>query len=58
MGIVAFGLTCRGRKSLHVRLIGRAFAVNIYSTPGHISMTFGLAAVIRRLDVNIALARF
>ncbi|HWN77191.1 MAG TPA: branched-chain amino acid ABC transporter permease, partial [Bradyrhizobium sp.] len=41
MGVVAFGLDLfAGRKSLHVRLIGRAFAVNIFLPAVIFALTF------------------
>ena len=57
MGIVAFGLDLfAGRKSLHVRLIGRAFAVNIFLPAVIFALTFWLAARHPPIAVNIALS--
>src|SRR5260221_9041457 len=57
MGIVAFGLDLfAGRKSLHVRLIGRAFAVNIFLPAVIFALTFWLAGRHPPSAVNIALS--
>src|SRR5258708_25083579 len=57
MGIVAFGLDLfAGRKSLHVRLIGRAFAVNIFLPAVIFALTFWLAGRHPPIAVNIALS--
>src|SRR6202163_1194711 len=44
MGVVAFGLDLFvGRRSLHPRLVGRAFAVNILLPAVILALTYGLA---------------
>jgi branched-chain amino acid transport system permease protein len=57
MGIVAFGLDLfAGRRSLHVRLIGRAFAVNIVLPLVILALTFSLAGRHAPIAINIALS--
>src|SRR5260370_10713958 len=57
MGIVAFGLDLfAGRRSLHARLIGRAFAVNIVLPAVIFALTFWLAGRHAPIAVNIALS--
>src|SRR6266404_8226805 len=57
MGIVAFGLDLfAGRRSLHPRLVGRAFAVNIFLPAVIFALTFWLAGRHPPIAVNIALS--
>jgi branched-chain amino acid transport system permease protein len=57
MGIVAFCLDLfAGRKSLHVRLIIRAFAINILMPAVILAATYSLAGRPHPLPVNIALS--
>src|SRR6202049_265204 len=57
MGVVAFGLDLfAGRRSLHPKLIGRAFAVNIFLPAMIFAVTSGLAAPPPPIAVNIALS--
>ena len=57
MGVVAFGLDLfAGRRSLHLRLVGRAFAVNILLPVAIYALTFWLAGKNTPIAVNIALS--
>jgi len=57
MGIVAFGFDLYvGRKSLHRRLIGRAFAVNIVLPAIVFALTYRLAGHANGVAINIALS--
>src|SRR5258705_8037153 len=57
MGVVAFGLDLfAGRRSLHPRLVGRAFAVNIFLPAVIFALTFWLAGRHPPIAVNIALS--
>src|SRR6266576_2004123 len=57
MGIVAFGLDLfAGRRSLHPRLIGRAFAVNIFLPAIIFALTYWLAGRHPPIAINIALS--
>jgi branched-chain amino acid transport system permease protein len=57
MGIVAFGLDLlAGRRSLHLRLVGRAFAINIVLPALILVLTIGLAGHHSPIAVNIALS--
>jgi branched-chain amino acid transport system permease protein len=57
MGIVAFGLDLfTGRRSLHLRLVGRAFAINIVLPVLILALTMGLAGHHSPIAVNIALS--
>ena len=57
MGIVAFGLDLfAGRRSLHLRLVGRAFAINIVLPVLILALTMGLAGRHSPIAVNIALS--
>jgi branched-chain amino acid transport system permease protein len=57
MGIVAFGFDLYvGRKSLHRRLVGRAFAVNIALPAIVFALTYVFAAHQAGIAVNIALS--
>ena len=57
MGIVAFGLDLfAGRRSLHPRLVGRAFAINIVLPAAILALTIWLAAHHSPIGVNIALS--
>src|SRR6266576_3027588 len=57
MGIVAFGLDLfAGRRSLHPRLIGRAFAVNIFLPAVIFALTFWLAGRHPPIAIHIALS--
>jgi branched-chain amino acid transport system permease protein len=57
MGIVAFGLDLfAGRRSLHPRLVGRAFAINIVLPVLILALTMGLAGHHSPIAVNIALS--
>ena len=57
MGIVAFGLDLlAGRRSLHLRLVGRAFAINIVLPVLILALTMGLAGHHSPIAVNIALS--
>jgi branched-chain amino acid transport system permease protein len=57
MGIVAFGLDLfAGRRSLHLRLVGRSFAINIVVPAAILALTIGLAAHHSPIGVNIALS--
>jgi len=57
MGVVAFGLDLfAGRRSLHLRLVGRAFAVNILLPVTIYALTFWLAGKNTPIAVNIALS--
>jgi branched-chain amino acid transport system permease protein len=57
MGIVAFCLDIFvARKSLHLRLVGRALAVNIVLPLAIFALTYGLAGQKTPMAVNIALA--
>src|SRR5438046_4937744 len=57
MGIVAFGLDLfAGRRSLHPRLVGRAFAVNIFLPAVIFVLTFWLAGRQPPIAANIALS--
>jgi branched-chain amino acid transport system permease protein len=57
MGIVAFGLDLfAGRRSLHLRLVGRAFAINIVLPALILALTIGLANHHSPIAVNIALS--
>lgn len=57
MGIVAFGLDLfAGRKSLHLRLVGRAFAVNIVLPVVILALTIWLASRQTPVAVNIVLS--
>ena len=57
MGVVAFCLDLfAGRKSLHVRLVARAFAVNILLPVAILALTMGLAGQKTPIAVNIALS--
>src|SRR6266478_8656425 len=53
MGVVAFGLDLfAGRRSLHPRLVGRAFAVNVFLPAVIFALTFCLAVRHPPLAVN------
>ena len=57
MGVVAFGLDLfAGRRSLHLRLVGRAFAVNILLPVAIYALTYWLAGKNTPIAVNIALS--
>jgi branched-chain amino acid transport system permease protein len=57
MGIVAFGLDLfAGRRSLHLRLVGRALAINIVLPAAILALTMGLAGHHSPIAVNIALS--
>jgi branched-chain amino acid transport system permease protein len=57
MGVVAFGLDLfAGRRSLHLRLVGRAFAINIALPVLIVALTIGLAGHHSPIAVNIALS--
>ena len=57
MGVVAFGLDLfAGRRSLHPRLVGRAFAVNICLPAIIFALTYWLAGPKTPIAVNIVLA--
>src|ERR1700733_5974876 len=57
MGIVAFGLDLfAGRRSLHPRLVGRAFAINIVLPVLILALTMELAGHHSPIAVNIALS--
>ena len=57
MGIVAFGLDLfAGRRALHLRLVGRAFAINIVLPALILALTIGLAGHHSPIAVNIALS--
>jgi len=57
MGVVAFGLDLfAGRRALHLRLVGRAFAVNIVLPALILALTIGLAGHHSPIAVNIALS--
>ena len=57
MGLVAFGLDLfAGRRSLHLRLVGRAFAINILLPVAIYALTSWLAGAKTPIAVNIALS--
>jgi branched-chain amino acid transport system permease protein len=57
MGVVAFGLDLfAGRRARHLRLVGRAFAVNIVLPALILALTIGLAGHHSPIAVNIALS--
>ena len=57
MGVVAFGLDLfAGRRSLHAKLIGRAFAVNIVLPLAILALTSWLAGRQTHMAINIALS--
>jgi branched-chain amino acid transport system permease protein len=57
MGVVAFGLDIfAGRRSLHRRLVGRAFAVNIVLPCVILALTFWFAGHHAPIAINIALS--
>jgi branched-chain amino acid transport system permease protein len=57
MGIVAFGLDLfAGRRSLHLRLVGRAFAINLVLPAAILALTMWLAGRHSPIAVNIALS--
>ena len=57
MGVVAFGLDLfAGRRSLHLRLVGRAFAVNILLPAAIYALTVWFAGQKTPIAVNIALS--
>jgi len=57
MGIVAFGLDLfAGRRSLHLRLVGRAFAINIVLPAAILALSIQLAGRHSPVAVNIALS--
>ena len=57
MGVVAFGLDMfAGRRSLHLRLVGRAFAINILLPVMIYALTSWLAGKNTPIAVNIALS--
>ncbi len=57
MGVVAFGLDLfAGRRSLHLRLVGRAFAINILLPVAIYALTSWLAGKHTPIAVNIALS--
>src|SRR5260221_8500910 len=57
MGVVAFGLDLfAGRKSLHLRFVGRAFAVNILLPATVFALTAWLASRHPPIAINIALS--
>jgi branched-chain amino acid transport system permease protein len=57
MGVVAFGLDLfAGRRSLHLRLVGRAFAINIVLPVLILALTIRLAGHHSPIAVNIALS--
>ncbi|HMI15308.1 MAG TPA: branched-chain amino acid ABC transporter permease, partial [Bradyrhizobium sp.] len=59
MGVVAFGLDLfAGRRSLHSRLVGRAFAVNIILPVVILALTSWLAGRQTPIAINIALSLF
>ena len=57
MGVVAFGLDLfAGRRSLHAKLVGRAFAVNILLPLAILALTSWLAGRQTHMAINIALS--
>jgi branched-chain amino acid transport system permease protein len=57
MGVVAFGLDLfAGRRSLHLALVGRAFAVNIILPLVILALTMWLAGRQTHMAINIALS--
>jgi branched-chain amino acid transport system permease protein len=57
MGVVAFGLDLFvGRRSLHLMLVGRAFAVNIMLPVAILALTWWLAGQKTPIAINIALS--
>jgi branched-chain amino acid transport system permease protein len=57
MGVVAFGLDLfAGRRSLHLRLVGRAFAINIVLPVLILALTIRLAGHHSPIAVNIVLS--
>ncbi len=57
MGVVAFGLDLfAGRRSLHAKLVGRAFAVNILLPLSILALTSWLAGRQTHMAINIALS--
>ena len=57
MGVVAFGLDLfAGRRSLHAKLVGRAFAVNIILPLAILALTSWLASRQTHMAINIALS--
>src|SRR5229473_1599142 len=57
MGVVAFGLDLFvGRRSLHLRLVGRAFAVNVMLPVAILVLTWWLAGQKTPIAINIALS--
>src|ERR1700724_535145 len=57
MGIVAFGLDLfAGRRSLHLAMVGRAFAVNILLPAAILALTYSLAGRQNPIPINIALS--
>jgi branched-chain amino acid transport system permease protein len=57
MGVVTFGLDMfAGRRSLHLRLVGRAFAVNVLLPVAIYALTSWLAGKNTPIAVNIALS--
>jgi branched-chain amino acid transport system permease protein len=57
MGVVAFGFDLfAGRRSLHLRLVGRAFAINLVLPAAILALTIWLAGRHSPAAVNIALS--
>jgi branched-chain amino acid transport system permease protein len=57
MGVVAFGFDLfAGRRSLHLRLVGRAFAINLVLPAAILALTIWLAGRHSPVTVNIALS--
>ena len=57
MGVVAFGLDLfAGRRSLHAKMVGRAFAVNIILPLAILALTSWLAGRQTHMAINIALS--
>jgi branched-chain amino acid transport system permease protein len=57
MGVVAFGFDLfAGRRSLHLRLVGRAFAINLVLPAAILALTVWLAGRHSPVAVNIALS--
>jgi branched-chain amino acid transport system permease protein len=57
MGVVAFGLDLfAARRSLHIRRIGRTFALNIVLPLAILALTYALASAKAPIAVNIVLA--
>jgi len=57
MGVVAFGLDLfAGRRSLHLRLVGRAFAIDIILPVAILALTYWFAGQKNPIAINIALS--